>query len=166
MVNKKQQERVRKRDFSAIVIAVSGILVGGFLIGLGIYNNVTAPYNLMHVKSLDDTKKEVMEKNKKLEDLKANLRTEYDRSAISEEYEKIARAVSSAESELLDAEAELFNVQTGKYDQAKNNKIKNSVPLILIGVIVMIGAFGLALRKNAGGKKNIILTMNIENEEK
>ena len=166
MVNRKQQERVRKRDFSAIIIVIIGILVGGFLIGLGVYNNVTAPYNLKNVKSLDDTKKEVMEKNKKLEDLKANLRTEYDRSAISEEYEKIARAVSSAEGELLDAEAELFNVQTGKYDQVKNNKIKNSVPLILIGVIVMIGAFGLALRKNAGGKKNIILTMNTENEEK
>ena len=158
-MKKVQQKRVRKRDFSGIIITLIGFLIGGALIGFGVYNNLTAPYNNLHIKSVDEMKQEVTVKNKKLDELRTSLRAEYDKSALSEEYEKLAREVSGAESELLDAEAELFNVQNGKYDAAKNNKIMGSVPLIILGAIVIVGTLSFLMYRNTRKKQNKILTI-------
>ena len=156
------KEVVRKRKASPILVIVLGVILGGALIGLGIYNNLNSDYDAMNIKSEEELVSERDEKLSAYEELREKRQEEYNKSALSEDYEKMTRELSAAEDELLDIEAELYNVQSGKYEGTKKEKYLNSVPLIAFGAVVIIFALGLAMKMSTSSKKNVILTITEE----
>ena len=152
----------RKRDFVPIVIVVLGIILGGLLIGVGVYNNINSNYNNLGVKTEEELREEVAEKSKVVAEIRTKRNEEYDTSAMSEEYEKYSRELSVAEGELYDAEAELYNTQSGFYDNLKRDKIFGSMPLIVLGAVVIVLGLGLAMKAANRNKRNVILTVTEE----
>ncbi len=158
----KTKGNIRKRDYSPIIVIILGLVFGGLLIGVGVTNSVKSDYDTMGIKTEEELKSLVDEKTKAYEDLREKRQAEYDISALSEEYEKLTREMTTVEGELYDAEAELFNVQSGKYDGLKNEKYLGSIPLIICGAVVIVVALGLAMKMSTSKKKNVILTVTEE----
>ena len=156
------KKAVRKKNYLPIVVLVLGILLGGSLIGLGIYNNVNSDYDTFEIKTEDELKTDVEKKLSELEELKTKREEEFNTSAESEEYEKLSHEISEREGEVLDLEAELANTKNGLYNKMKQDKILGSVPLIVIGAAVIVFAVGLAMRLTNTRKKNVILTVSEE----
>lgn len=145
-----------------IAVLILGILLGGFMIGMGIYRNVNSNYDALEIKTEDELKSSIETKVKELDALKEKRDEEFDMSAISAEYERLTREISAKEGEILDEEAELSNVQTGFYDNLKQDKVLGSVPLIVLGAVVIVFALGLFMKLNSMTRKNVILTVSEE----
>ena len=160
--SKLKKREVRSRNFMPIIVIILGLVFGGLLIGVGIYNSVNSDYDAMKTKSEEQLKQEVSDKSKEVEDIRKKRNEEYEISALSEDYEKYSRELTKAEGDLYDLEAELYNVQNGFYKSLEQEKFVSSVPLIAIGAAVIIFAFGLALRFSTAKKKNVILTVSEE----
>ena len=156
------KKAVRKKNYLPIVVLVLGILLGGSLIGLGIYNNVNSDYDSFEIKTEEELKSDIETKLNELEELKAKRDEEFNTSAESEEYEKLSYEISEREGEVLDIEAELANSKNGLYNKMKQDKVMGSVPLIIIGAAVIVFAVGLAMRVSNTRKKNVILTVSEE----
>ncbi|MBP5512125.1 hypothetical protein J6X90_01945 [Candidatus Saccharibacteria bacterium] len=156
------KKAVRKKNYLPIVVLVLGILLGGSLIGLGIYNNVNSDYDTFEIKTEDELKTDVEKKLSELEELKSKREEEFNTSAESEEYEKLSYEISEREGEVYDLEAELANTKNGLYNKMKQDKILGSVPLIVVGAAVIVFAVGLAMRLTNTRKKNVILTVSEE----
>jgi cytochrome c biogenesis factor len=159
---KKENKRTRRHDNRPVIVIVIGLIVGTFLISLGILNSVNSRYDELNVKTEEELRADVEEKTRKYEDLREKRQEEYDRSALSDEYDRLSREMSMAEGALYDAEAELFRVQSGSYDSLKAEKYISSMPLIISGFIVVVLALGIAMKINASKKKNVILTITEE----
>ncbi len=142
-----------------VLIIVIGTIIGGILIVLGIYNNINSNYDAMKIKTEDEMKEIVLEKRKAYETILEKRQSEYEKSAYSDEYEKLSRDLATVEGEWLDAEAELYNVQSGKYENTRKEKFLTSVPLIVFGAVVIVVALGLAMRTSAKSKRNSVLTV-------
>ena len=153
---------VRKRDTRSVGIIILGLFLGGALIGLGIYNNINAAYNDFNVRTEAELKSDINKKIKESEDLRKKRDEEYETSAMSEKYEEYVRNISHVEGELLDLEAELYNVTSGGYDSLKRDKVFGSVPFIALGAIVIVIAIGLAMKSSRNNKRNVILTITEE----
>jgi cell division protein FtsB len=149
---------VRKRNFMPVVIIILGLLLGGTLIGIGIYNNVTSDYDALKIKTEEQLKEDVIAKTKEVEDLRKKRNEEYGNSAKSEDYEKYSHEITVAEGELYDLSADLYNVQNGVYDGLKREKIFGSVPFIAFGAAVIVIALGIVMKMSTK-KKNVILTI-------
>ncbi len=158
----KSNTNARKRDVSPLLIVVLGIIFGGALIGVGIHNHFNNDYDAMHIKTEEEAKAYRDEKMKVYNNLVEKRQEEYNKSALSEEYNNLSREVSTAEGELLDAEAEYQNVTSGFYESTKKEKFFNSVPLVILGAVVIVFSLGLAMKKNTSKKKNVILTVSEE----
>ena len=153
------KKAARKRNFLPLAVLVLGILLGGALIGVGIYNNVNSDYDTFHIKTEEELKTDISNRLKEINDLKTKREEEYNAAAFSEEYQKLSREISSKEGELLDVEADLANVQNGFYDNMKNDKILGSIPLIIFGAVVIVFTLGAFMKLNTASKKNVILTI-------
>ena len=162
--NKSNSKRrdVRSRDFMPTIVIILGIVFGGLLIGVGIYNSINSDYNALNAKTEEQLKQEVSDKSKEVEEIRKKRNDEYDTSALSEDYEKYSRELTTAEGDLYDLEAELYNVQNGFYKNLKQEQFISSVPLIVVGAAVIVFALGLALRYSTTKKKNVILTISEE----
>lgn len=156
------KKATRKRNFLPIAVLVLGILLGGALIGVGIYNNTNSDYDIFHVKTEEELKTDISNKLKEINGLKEKREEEYNKAAFSEEYQNLSREISDKEEELLDTEAELANVQNGFYDNMKQDKILGSIPLMVFGVVVIVFALGAFMKLNNSSKKNVILTVSEE----
>ena len=115
----------------------------------------------MNIKSEEEAKVDRDEKMKVYNNLIEKRQEEYNRSALSDEYNKLSREIAVAEGELLDAEAEYQNVVSGFYDSTKNEKFLNSIPLIVLGALVIVVSLGIAMKKNTP-KSGKILTISEE----
>ena len=81
---------------------------------------------------------------------------------MSEEYKKISRQISEKENEKLELEAELYSVQSGFYDKLLAKQYLNSIPLIVLGAVVIIFGMGMAMRISTRSKRNVILSVTEE----
>jgi F0F1-type ATP synthase assembly protein I len=151
-----------KKNNMPIISIVLGFVLGGALIGLGIYNNVNSDYNSFEIKSEEELRKDVDEKYKKVDEIRKARDQEYNTSAQSEKYYELSRDISTAEGELRDTEEELYKVTSGFYDSFKTDKYFNSVPLILAGAVVIVVGIGLAMNFSTRSKKNVILSVSEE----
>ena len=156
------KKKERKRNFMPLVVLTIGVVLGGILIGFGIYNNANSDYDAFNIKSEEELKADVSAKIKEVETIKSERDEEYKVSALSDKYEELSRKLSTAEGELYDAEEVLFHVQNGDYDNLKRDKILGSVPLIALGVAVIVFAIGLMMKMTNAKKKNVILTISEE----
>ena len=155
----KKNDNVRRRSVSPKFVIVLGIIIGGILICFGIFNNLNSTYNRMGIKSEGEVKEVVKEKTKRLEELREQRQKEYENSALSEKFEQLSREITTVEGELLDAEAELYNIQSGLYNSTKNDKFFGSVPFMILGVVVIVFALGLAMKIDSS-KKGVILSIS------
>ena len=159
---KKDKKTKSKKNNMPIISIVLGFVLGGALIGLGIYNNVNSDYNSFEIKSEEELRKDVDEKYKKVDEIRKARDQEYNTSAQSEKYYELSRDISTAEGELRDTEEELYKVTSGFYDSFKTDKYFNSVPLILAGAVVIVVGIGLAMNFSTRSKKNVILSVSEE----
>ena len=158
----KSNKNIRKRNYSSLIVLALGFILGGVLIGFGIYNNLNSHYNQFGIKTEDEAKAAVDEKLNIVTDLRNKRDEEYEVAAYSDKYNDLSHQISVAESELNDAEAELYNVTSGFYDGLKADKIWSSVPLIVGGAALIVVGIGLCMRMNSSKKKNMILTVTEE----
>jgi hypothetical protein len=161
-VKKANKKVVRSRNLLPIAVLVLGFLLGGSMIGFGIYKNLNSSYDELNIRNEEQVKDDIASKMVEIEQLKEKREEEFNTSAISEEYENITREISIKEGELLDFEAELVNIQNGFYNNLKEDKIWGSVPLIVFGVMVIIFGIGLFMKLNSSTRKNVILTVSEE----
>lgn len=161
-MKKEKKEVVRKRNFMPIIVLVFGVILGGLFVGFGIYNNATSDYVGLQLRSEEEIKKDVDNKVNEIFSLRLDREEEYKKSASSEKYTELSRKITIAEGELSDFEAELFNVKNGTFDGLKNNAIKSSVPLILLGIVVMVLSVLFFIKNKSMISGNKILTMNEE----
>lgn len=150
----------RKRNILPVVVLAIGFIAGAILIGFGIYNNATSDYSILAIKSEDELKKEVDNKIEEVKKLREERDEEFSTSALSEKYYEISRSITTAEGELSDLEAELYNVKNGVYDGLKGRTISSSAPLIVGGVVLIILGAGLFTYLNNRQKQNKILSVN------
>ena len=161
-MKKAKKTKSNKKNLLPIISLVLGFVLGGALIGLGIYNSVTSSYNSYNVRSEEDLKKDIDAKSAEISELDKKLDEEYDTSAMSEEYKKISRQISEKENEKLELEAELYSVQSGFYDKLLAKQYLNSIPLIVLGAVVIIFGMGMAMRISTRSKRNVILSVTEE----
>ena len=153
---KNNNSNVRKRDVSPLLIIILGIVFGGALMGVGIFNHFNSDYDAMNIMSEEEAKTNRDDKMKIYNELIEKRQEEYNKSALSDEYNKLSREISVAEGELLDAEAEYQNVTSGFYDSTKNEKFINSIPLIVLGALVIVISLGIAMKKNTSNSGKIL----------
>ncbi len=151
-----------KKNLLPIVSLVLGFVLGGALIGIGVYNNINASYNSFNVRSEEDLKKDIETKNNELTEIMKKRDAEYDISALSDEYAKLSRQMSSKENEIYDLEAELYSVKSGYYEDLKAKQYLDSVPLIVLGAVVIVLGMGFAMKISNNSKKNVILSVTEE----
>lgn len=160
MKKKERSKNIRSRNFLPVVALSISIILGAVLIGFGIYNSATSDYTALAIKSEDDLSNDVNSKIEEVKKLREDRDTEYNTSALSDKYYEISRNITTAEGELSDLEAELYNVQNGVYDSLKNRRTTDSVPLIIFGVTLIIFGAGLYTYLTNRDKRNKILTIN------
>lgn len=161
-MKKASKKATRSKNLLPVAVLVLGILLGGTMIGVGVYKNLNSHYDALKIRTEEEIKSDVSAKTKEIEDLKAKREEEFNTSALSEEYENISRELTMKEGELLDLEAELVNAQNGFYNNLKEDKIMGSVPLIVFGAVVIVFGIGMFMKLNNASKKNVILTVSEE----
>ena len=160
MKKEAKTKNIRSRNILPVVVLATGLIAGALLIGFGIYNNTTSDYTVMAVQSEDDLKNDVNNKIEEIKKLREEREEEYNNSALSDKYYEISRKITTAEGQLSDLEAELYNVQNGVYDGLRGRTISNSAPLIIIGVTLMVFGSGIYTYLNNRKKQNKILSVN------
>lgn len=161
-MKKDKKIKSNKKKLLPILSLVLGFVMGGALIGIGVYNNINSSYNSFEVRSEEDLKKDIETKNEELSKLYQERDEEYETSALSDEYEAIARKISATEDEVYELEAELYDVKSGFYDGLKTKQYLDSIPLIVLGAVVIVFGMGLAMKIANGSKKNVILSVTEE----
>jgi len=155
-----KSKNIRRRNFLPAVVLGVGFIAGAILIGFGIYNNATSDYSVMAIRSEDDLKNDVDNKIEEIKKLREERDAEYNTSALSDKYYEISRGITTAEGELSDLEAELYNVQNGVYNSLRERTISSSVPLIVTGIALIVFGGGLSVFLNNRRKQNKILSIS------
>lgn len=158
----KKTETVRSRSFPSIIVFVLGLVIGGVLVWFGIARNFDPEYDILNYKNEETLKKDVSAKIDELNSLRSELNAEYEKSSTSEKYRELNHEVVTAEGELSDLEADLYNAQSGIYKRMEKRKISGSISLITLGVIVMVIGAGATIWMNNRKKRNKILTIDEE----
>ena len=161
-MKKAKKTKSNKNNLLPILSLVLGFVLGGALIGFGIYNNINSNYNSFEIRSEEDLKNERNEKDNELNELLKKQEEEYNTSALSDDYAKISRQVSTKENEILELDAELYKVQSGYYDDLLAKQYLGSVPLIALGAVVIVIGMGMAMKLSTKSKKNVILSVTEE----
>ena len=192
-MKKAKKTKSNKKNLLPILSLVLGFILGGALIGLGVYNNINSTYNSFEVRSEEDLKKEIDAKEAELTKLYEERDKEYETSALSDEYENISRKISALnlqkksekvidamirkhissnkltpykisakENETTELYADLNDVKNGFYDNLKAQQYLSSVPLIVLGVVVIVFGMGLSMKLSTKSKKNVILSVTEE----
>ena len=161
-MKKAKKTKSNKKNLLPILSLVLGFILGGALIGLGVYNNINSTYNSFEVRSEEDLKKEIDAKEAELTKLYEERDKEYETSALSDEYENISRKISAKENETTELYADLNDVKNGFYDNLKAQQYLSSVPLIVLGVVVIVFGMGLSMKLSTKSKKNVILSVTEE----
>ena len=157
-----KEKVVRSRDIRPLVVLFVGVILGLAAIVFGVYRNFNSEYDKFEVRTEEEQQKIVDEQYEKVKNLRNERNDEYETSALSDKYIELSRDLSAAEGTLADEEAELYNIQSGFYNNLKNEKIWGSVPLIVIGAAVIVFAVGLYMKLDTSKKKNVILTVSEE----
>jgi len=161
-VKKAKRSRFDKKKLSPILSLILGFLMGGALIGIGIYNNINAGYNAFTVRTEEEVKADIDAKYKELSEITDKRDEAYDKNALSDEYAEYSRKLSTVENETYELEAELYKIQSGFYDKLLAEQYMGSVPFIAFGVIVIVFGIGLAMKFSNESKKNVILSVTEE----
>ena len=160
MKKEAKSKNIRKRNILPMVALAVSVVIGAVMIGFGIYNNATSDYTALAIKSEDALSKDVNNKIEEVNNLRSEREQEYNTSALSDKYYEISRKITTTESELLDLEAELYNVQNGVYDGLRNRSVSDSLPLIISGAVLVIFGAGLYIYLNNRSKRNKILSIS------
>ena len=160
MKRKVKSKNIRRRNILPVVVLATSAVIGAAMIGLGVYNNATSDYNALAIKSEESLSEDVSNKTEEVNNLKSEREEEYNISALSDKYYELSRKISLAEDELLDLEAELYNVQSGAYDGLKARSVTNSLPFIISGVVLVVFGAGLYAYLNNREKRNKILSVD------
>lgn len=160
MKKQDKSKNIRQRNILPAVVLSVGFIAGAILVGFGIYRNATSDYSVMAVRSEADLKHDVDNKIEDVKKLRNDRDAEYNTSALSDKYYELSREITTAEGELSDLEAELYNVQNGVYDKLKGRTISDSVPLIVLGVTLVVFGGGIYVYLNNRKNQNKILSIN------
>jgi hypothetical protein len=155
----KKNTRKLPENLKPILVLAIGIILGAALIGLGIYNNINSVYNDFEVRSEEDLKADIDNKNNELNQLLAERDSKPEDAVFTEEYESVTRKISTKENEIYELDAELYKVQSGFYRDLHMKQYLDSVPLILLGASTIVFSIGLSMKIQNKHKKNKILTV-------
>ncbi len=159
--SKKSKNSDKKMTQIQLVFLVAGLLVGLFLMGLGIYKNINSDYNMMKLRTAEEVRPEVDAKREDLKKIRTERDAEYEASGNSAKYQELNSKFMHTESELLDLEAELFSVTSGEAEKMRKNTNATTTSYIIAGAVVCaltVATFGFVQSKT-GKKENKILSM-------
>lgn len=141
---KGERTRFKKKKLVAWAMILM-VLVGAGLVVVGVVKNTTSSLSKIVIRDEKDLEKEIKSLEAEVDNLRKLRIEEYNSSAMSEKYHQIGRELVEKEGRQLNLSEELWRVRTGFYNRIKQELAAITLPWVMAGVFLIVGA-GLAGR--------------------